>query len=467
MRYYIIYNGELYHHGVKGMKWGVRRFQKKDGTLTPAGKKRYSDNSPDGSAKKVSVHRRRLEEKYRAKGMSAAEARHAADKRIKVEKIIGGAAAVTVTACAAYYAKNKIAETYCDQVLKKGTTFHNLHSVAEARPGEHLYVNYRQNDKHFFRGHFAVGKLKQTGHVFEHVIEAKEDVKIPSINTRKSVFKQLYDGDDTFRKAINLHSHIDVNNTNSKTAYKSMWQLFGDKNNPAFNDAKKKYFEALRQKGYDAIVDEWDSSPRVFRSDAPLILLNTSSKSLGEMSIRELTAKEILVSQANSKWYAPTRTMKTVLDVPHTNHFKESSRHLSRYAAKNAKNSEYIDRVLKESKSLNILAVGQALNNRGSTLSDAGKYLTKYKGMTYEKAMKLATAKNKAENTAKTVATLSAAGVSAYAPIYALDRGVKTAYARNYIKNHPNTKLTVKEIEDMYSSSGRSSTYKKTKKSKY
>lgn len=29
---------ELYHHGVKGMKWGVRRYQNKDGSLTPAGK---------------------------------------------------------------------------------------------------------------------------------------------------------------------------------------------------------------------------------------------------------------------------------------------------------------------------------------------------------------------------------------------------------------------------------------------
>ena len=32
---------ELYHHGIIGQKWGVRRFQNKDGTLTTAGKQRY------------------------------------------------------------------------------------------------------------------------------------------------------------------------------------------------------------------------------------------------------------------------------------------------------------------------------------------------------------------------------------------------------------------------------------------
>lgn len=33
---------ELYHHGVKGMKWGVRRYQNEDGSLTNAGKSRYA-----------------------------------------------------------------------------------------------------------------------------------------------------------------------------------------------------------------------------------------------------------------------------------------------------------------------------------------------------------------------------------------------------------------------------------------
>ena len=42
----------LLHYGIKGMKWGVRRYQNKDGSLTPKGEARYDRDKRENAAKK-------------------------------------------------------------------------------------------------------------------------------------------------------------------------------------------------------------------------------------------------------------------------------------------------------------------------------------------------------------------------------------------------------------------------------
>ena len=78
-----MYEQYLQHHGILGMKWGVRRYQNKDGTLTSAGKRRsrndYSNLSDEEMTK--TVKRKNLEKQY-AKATNARSTNLDATKKV-------------------------------------------------------------------------------------------------------------------------------------------------------------------------------------------------------------------------------------------------------------------------------------------------------------------------------------------------------------------------------------------------
>lgn len=77
----------LMHHGILGQKWGVRRFQNKDGTLTEAGKKRYSERGLDKDGALTNEGKQNYSEELRYVIRSAKGDRHDKDSAVKKKLI--------------------------------------------------------------------------------------------------------------------------------------------------------------------------------------------------------------------------------------------------------------------------------------------------------------------------------------------------------------------------------------------
>ena len=308
---------ELTHHGIKGMKWGVRRFQNKDGSLTPAGKRRYdepnqqSNSSPrsnhqsNSNAKKYkipknkSLHRLKLEEKYMKQGMSREEAEQAAAKRIRTEQFVAAAAGVTVASCLAY-AKYKGYTT--DKIIKENSDFQRimrLNPNAEIRKDYRQYVTINKKDKVLYKGMFAdhINKLKEDSeNIYDISIKNRSDIKVASEKRARDTFTNLFKNDKEFKDEFIERLQKDgyavskgrldgifnkmKDNPNSltdreiKTKAYDLFNVMLAEPGERTQKNSSRFYDALRKQGINAVVDVNDSKINNYHAKMPLILFD-------------------------------------------------------------------------------------------------------------------------------------------------------------------------------------------------
>lgn len=108
-----INDNELYHHGIKGQRWGVRRFQNPDGTLTEAGRRKYRTTNTRLSANDVYKYRKRLD--MQSGGLISGLTTAAVASNL----IIGGATPISAIGATAATMSGIAAGLAADKVINK------------------------------------------------------------------------------------------------------------------------------------------------------------------------------------------------------------------------------------------------------------------------------------------------------------------------------------------------------------
>ena len=241
-------NNEFYHHGILGMKWGVRRYQNEDGSLTSAGKKRYSPNELG----RIPVQ----------KGVSVkADGSISVSKGVSLQRLIGD-----------------------ESKPLKDITYASVLEYDNAK-----YVKYIGG-----KGIFGGGRNKIL------TIQAKEDLKAPSVNEASKIMVEMLQTNPKFRSSFTNMLGNTVSDKELKRMIKDptgkdakAWytelnisMTFDPETDSSAPYIQKTFSDALQNKGYNMLRDENDYQNKV--SKAPVIILNPE-KTLKVVEISDIT----------------------------------------------------------------------------------------------------------------------------------------------------------------------------------
>lgn len=318
---------ELYHHGIKGQKWGIRRYQYADGTYTPAGRKRYGVSQSSSNAQRVAT----------MMGM-------------KVKDVVN-TARTQVTG-----------RQYVDTYLKRGTTFARIQTSKEFENFA-FYATYKKADSDKYMGLFGKNLTSRANSdakraekianasgseadaatakqlrdkannmkVYQLKLETTKKLKVPSDENasditanllkdsefKKNVVASIEDSKEKmrrptqqvlFKQAQNaLNKDPSKMTTSEKVAVYKALNLSLTNHNQQEVAAQAKFYSELKKKGYNALLDYNDKDYSSYHAKRPMIVFDTDSVKL--QSVAEANPK--VVEKMYAKYNAE-RIMKEI-----------------------------------------------------------------------------------------------------------------------------------------------------------
>ena len=210
-RAYVEYDyNSIYHHGIKGQKWGLRRYQNPDGSLTPEGKKRYLN--PDGSLNE--------------RGRKELGQRYLKDRRYAGRIAVG----VLGAGAAANYAYGR------SQAVKTSTKFMNeLDEIRKMHPEKKVLTS----------GTF----VKADGNSIGKVLKIAKNKEEADMLTKAGYYLGSHKGKDVYMKDILGPMGKDI--TDKKIP---IHDVLSSNTKRVYNDAKK--IEALKKQGYHLVSNQ-------------------------------------------------------------------------------------------------------------------------------------------------------------------------------------------------------------------
>lgn len=315
-----MYSSYIAHHGVKGMRWGVRRYQYADGSLTPAGRKRYLND--DG----ISIGSMRVKDLVN-NARTQITGKQYVDTYLKAGTTFSRIQTTDKFEDHAFYA------TYKKQDIDKylGLFGKNLSSRSEydAKKAEkEASVSGSENDSQRAK---ELREKSDNLKVYQLKISAVNKLKVPSDENASDITSKLL-REDKFKNDV-IES---IKDSKEKMRRPSQQLLFSQAEKALKKDPSKlsssekisiykalnlslthhnsyeiaaqdRFYKELKKKGYNALLDYNDKEYSSYHAKRPMIVFDTDS-----VRLQSVTKADPKVVNSLYKKYTAERIAKEI-----------------------------------------------------------------------------------------------------------------------------------------------------------